>query len=132
MNNKDTHGLNICFISNSNHSYLTDYIQLSKNDFSKDFSFKNINLLELKGFNPDIIIIDEYFKDKAYSSIINSIKLNFKHTTIYFLSPEYVNYNRIIQSVNQKNHFYSNFSVDVLKQINTKTNNGRSNYLEAS
>lgn len=132
MNNKDAHGLKFCFISNSNHSYLTDYIQLSSNDFSKDFSFENLNLSALKKLAPDVIIIDEYFKAKDYKSIIDSIKMNFKYTTIFFLSPEYSDYNRIIQSVNHKNHFYSNFSVDVLKQINTQNGNGRSNYLEAS
>ncbi len=131
MNHKDTHGLKFCFISNSNNSYLVDYIQLSRNDFSKDFSFEKLNLSDLKSLNPDIIIIDEYFKNKAYTSIINSIKLNFKHTTIYFLSPEYTNYNRIIQSVNNRNHFYSNFSVDILNQINSSTGSSN-NYLEAS
>ena len=129
MNNNDTHGLKFCFISNSNHSYLTDYIQLSQNDFSKDFSFENLNLSDLRDFNPNIIVIDEYFKSKDYSSIIESIKLNFKHTIIYFLSPEYANYKSIIQSVNHKKHFYSNFSIDVLTQINESF--GRS-YLEAS
>jgi hypothetical protein len=131
MKNADTHGLKFCFISNSNHSYLNEYIEISQNDFRKDYSFENLNLLNIKEFNPDVIIIDEYFKNKAYSSIINSIKLNFKHTTIYFLSPEYANYNSIIQSINHKTHFYSNFSIDILKQINTQ-HGSRNNFLEAS
>lgn len=121
-----------CFISNSNKSYLTDYIKLTKNDCCLEYSFENVNLSELKDYKPDIIIIDEYFKNKAYNSIIESIKFNFNHTTIYFLSPEYSNYNSIIQSVNSKNHFYSNFSDDALNQINSISGNNRNNFLEAS
>jgi hypothetical protein len=82
--------------------------------------------------SPDIIIIDEYFKNKSYDEISNAIQLNFKSPTIYFLSPEYANYNRIIQSVNKKNHFYCNFSMDVLKQVNEKLENRGSSYLEPS
>ena len=117
MNNKDTGGLKFCFISNANCSYLTEYIHLSLNDFRKDFSFTNLNLYDLRSYQPDIIVIDEYFKDKAHASLINSIKLNFKHTTIFLLSPEYANYNSTIQSANKEKHIYSNFCIDVLKQI---------------
>ena len=124
--------LKFCFISNSNQSYLADYINLSRYDFSLDFSFKNINLSELKSYEPNIIVIDEYFKDENYASVIDSIKLNFKHVKIYFLSPEYANYSDIIESVNNKNHYYSNFSVDILDHINSISKNDRSNYLEAS
>jgi hypothetical protein len=132
MNNKYTGGLKFCFISNANYSYLTEYIHLSLHDFRKDFSFKNINLSDLRSYQPDIIVIDEYFKDNAYASIINSIKLNFKHTTIFLLSPEYANYNSTIQSANKEKHVYSNFCIDVLKQIDNLSRNNSDNYLEAS
>jgi hypothetical protein len=132
MNNNVTHGLKICFISNSQQSYLTDYIHLSKNDYILYFSFENLNLSELKNYNPDIIIVDEYFKNRNYNSIIKSIKLNFKHIKTYLLSPEYSNYNSTIQSLSNKNHFYSNFNIEVLHKINMLTGNNQSNYLEAS
>ncbi|NQX97690.1 MAG: hypothetical protein HRT73_07395 [Flavobacteriales bacterium] len=119
-----------CFISNSDQSYLADYVDLSHFDSSLDFSFDNINLTELKNFNPNIIIIDQYFCKKDYSSIIEIVKLNFKKSNIYFFSPEYANYNNVIQSVNNKKHYYSNFSVDILNHINSLTENG--SYLEAS
>ena len=60
-----------CFISNSEQSYLADYINLSRNDLILDFSFKNINLSELKNYEPNILIIDEYFKLSC--SVVNSI-----------------------------------------------------------
>jgi hypothetical protein len=121
-----------CFISNTEQSYLTDYINLSRYDLNIDFSFKNLNLLELKIYEPNIIVIDQYFNAEDFSSIINSIKLNFKQAKIYFLSPEYSNYNGVIQSLNNKNHFYSNFSVDILNHINSSTKNNNNGYLEAS
>jgi hypothetical protein len=120
-----------CFISHSEQSYLTNYIHLSRNDINKDFSFQNLNLLELKIYDPNIIVIDQYFSTEDFSSIMNSIKLNFKRAKIYFLSPEYSDYNGVIQSVNNKNHFYSNFSVDILNHINSLTDNNNG-YLEAS
>ena len=121
-----------CFISNAEQSYLIDYINLSRDDINIDFSFKNLNLLELKIYNPSIIVIDQYFNDEDFGAIINSIKLNFKQAKIYFLSPEYVNYNGVIQSLNNKNHFYSNFSIDILNHINSYPGSNRNDYLEAS
>lgn len=132
MNNENTSALKFCFISNAKNSYLTEYIELSLNDFRMDFSFENLNLSDLKSYQPDIIIVDEYFKDRAYTSLISSIKLNFKHTTIYLLSPEYTNYKGSIQFGDQKNHFYSNFNIDVLKQISKLGRNDHNSYLEAS
>ena len=122
MINQPSNGLNACFISQSNHGYISDHINLSDHDNRQFFSFEELKLLQLKSFNPDTIIIDEYFKNKSYDSIIYAIKLNFKYTTIYFISPEYANYNSIIQSVNKNNHFYSNFSVDILKNMNKRSN----------
>lgn len=122
-----------CFISNSEQSYLTDYINLSRYDLNIDFSFKNLNLLELKIYDPSIIVIDQYFNEEDYKSIINSIKINFKKSKIYFLSPEYADYNGIIQSLNNPNHFYSNFSIDILNHINLIIGNDNNlDYLEAS
>ena len=122
-----------CFISNAEQSYLTEYIHLIQNDTSLDFSFKNINLTELKTFAPTIIIIDHYFTEKDYSAVINSLKLNFKNAKMYFLSPEYINYNRLIQSKNHSNHYYSNFSKDMLDHINSSIgrNDNQNNYLKA-
>ena len=119
-----------CFISNANQSYLSDYINLSRNDLTQDFSFKELNLSILKAYSPNIIIIDQYFTDDDYSSVINSIKLNFKDVKIYFLSPEYANYNDVIHSLDNKNHFYSSFSVEILNHINSNTIN--EGYSEAS
>ncbi|PCJ28359.1 MAG: hypothetical protein COA97_01650 [Flavobacteriales bacterium] len=110
---------------------MVDYINLSRSDVNLDFSFDNLNLLELKIFDPNIIVIDQYFNESDYNSIINSIKLNFKHAKIYFLSPKYANYNGVIQSLNHKNHYYSNFSVDILNHINSSSNSNN-RYLEAS
>jgi hypothetical protein len=122
-----------CFISKSEQSYLTDYINLSRNDLIKDFSFENLNLLGLKIYEPDIIVIDQYFTEDYNTSLISSIKLNFKKAKIYFLSPEYANHIGVIQSLNNKNHFYSNFSVDILNHINALLGDNSSNdYLEAS
>lgn len=118
-----------CFISHTNQSYLAEYLDLDQFDTNIDFSFDNINLNELKNYDPNIIIIDQYFCEQDYSTIIESIKNNFKRASIYFLSPEYANYNGVIQSVNNKSHFYSNFSVDILNHINAIS---RRNYLKAS
>ena len=61
MNNKKSPGLRVSFISHSNHSYLSEYIKLSDADRSEYNTFENLNLLALRNFNPNIIIIDEYF-----------------------------------------------------------------------
>ncbi len=112
-----------CFISISGQNYLTEYINISPHDLVLDFSFKNINLLELKNYEPNMIIIDEYFKDAKYTAVINAIKRNFKHVKIYFLSPEYANYNGTNLSIDKQNHHYSNLSLDILNHINTLIKN---------
>ena len=118
-----------CFISNSNQSYLSDYLDLSDIDTNLNFSFKDINFSKLKSFAPHVIIVDQYFCEKDFTSIIESIKMNFTEANIYFLSPIYSNYNGLIQSVNNKKHFYSNLSKDILSHINP---NLEKTYLEAS
>jgi hypothetical protein len=132
MNRINNDSRKFCFISNSEQSYLADYINLSANDLVIDFSFNNINLSELKGYEPNMIIIDEYFKDEDYKTIIDSIKMNFKHVKIYFLSPEYSDYNGIIQSINNQNHYFSNFSIEIISHINDLTGNSSNDYLEAN
>ncbi|MBL4667684.1 MAG: hypothetical protein JKY30_00260 [Flavobacteriales bacterium] len=133
MNRLTNNSRKFCFISNSDQSYLIDYINLSRSDMNIDFSFENLNLTELKNYAPNIIVIDQYFIDTNFDSIINSIKLNFKQAKIYFLSPEYADYNGIIQSLNNPNHYYSNFSLDILNHINSITRESSNNdYLEAS
>lgn len=123
----------ICFIANSDQSYLVEYLNLSRDDVNKNFTFNKLNLSELRNFDPDIIVIDQYFTNQDYTSIINSIKINLEHAKIYFLSPEYANYSGVIQSMNNKNHLYSSFSVDILNHINATLweYNNRNNYLEA-
>ena len=118
-----------CFISNSNQSYLADYLDLSRFDSNLDYSFDNINLNVLKGFDPDIIVIDQYFYEEDCTSVIETLKVNFENANIYFLSPEYANYNGIIQPLENKSHYHSNFSVDILNHINSIS---KENYLEAS
>tara|TARA_B100000809_G_C15077322_1_gene508335 strand:+ start:633 stop:1022 length:390 start_codon:yes stop_codon:yes gene_type:complete len=129
MNSTSNASRKFCFISNSDQSYLSEYIDLSRFDNNLDFSFENINLNELKEYHPDIIIIDQYFYDKDCSAMIETLKINFKDANIYILSPEYTNYNGVIQSVNNKNHYYSSFSVDIINHINALP---KENYLEAS
>ena len=118
-----------CFISNSDQSYLSEYIDLSRFDSNLYFSFKNINLNELKEYKPNIIIIDQYFYDEDCTALIETLKINFKEANIYILSPEHTNYNGVVQSKNNKNHYYSSFSVDILNHINAIP---EENYLEAS
>ncbi len=132
MNQTNSPAQKFCFISTSEQSYLADYINLARNDSVLDLSFKNINLSELKSYEPNIIILDEYFKDEDYSNIIDSIKKNFRYVKIYFLSPEYANYNGIIQYINHKNHYYSNFSIEIINHINSISGNNQNDYLEAS
>jgi DNA-binding NarL/FixJ family response regulator len=108
-----------CFISNSDQSYLAEYIDLSRFDSNLDFSFENIDLKQLKEYKPNIIIIDQYFHKKDCTAIIERLKANFKDTNIYILSPEYNKNKGVIQSKNNKNHYYSSFSVDILNHINT-------------
>jgi hypothetical protein len=129
MNTSPNSSRKFCFISNSDQSYLSEYIDLSPFDSNLDFSFENINLNELKEYNPNIIIIDQYFYEKDCTSIIETLKTNFKDANIYVLSPEYTNYNGVIQSENNKKHYHSSFSVDILNHINAIP---EESYLEAS
>lgn len=122
-----------CIISNANQSYLSGFIKLTNNDLKLTLSFKKINLALLKNYDPSVIIIDEYFNNEDFSGIIKSIKMNFKYSKIYFLSPEYADYNGVIQSLNHKNHYYSNLNVDILNHFKSLRNrNNNNNYLEAS
>jgi hypothetical protein len=120
---KLTKPLRFCFISNSGNSGLSKYFNFSNNDTKKEFSFKNLNLLELKGYEPNIIIIDKYFIKKNFNSIINSIILNFKRPKIYFLSPEFQSNNGVKQSLKNKNHFFSNFNEEFIFLINSINKN---------
>jgi len=129
MNSSSNSSRKFCFISNSDQSYLSEYIDLSHFDSNLDFSFKNLNLRELKEYTPHIIIVDQYFYEEDCTAIIETLKTNFKEANIYILSPEYTNYNGVIQSENNKNHYYSSFSVDILNHINAIS---KESYLEAS
>lgn len=120
---------NFCFISCSNQNSLAEYFDLSRFDNNLDFTFDNFNLNELKGFNPDIIVIDQYFCENDCTEIIESLKFNFKAANIYFLSPEYAQYNGIVQPLENESHYYSNFSVDILNHVNAIS---EESYLEAS
>ena len=120
-----------CFIGNSEKSYLTEYIKLNIHDIKREFSFNTFNLSELNRFDPDIIIVDQYFINKNCLNVIESVKVNFKNTNVYFLSPEYVKYDRLIQSLNHKNHYYSNLNIDVLNHINSYGSDNNDNYLKA-
>ena len=123
--------LRFCFIGPSPKSYLIEYIHLNRNDRNREYSFENLNLMELRAYDPHVIVIDEYFNDRDYSTIIQSIKRNFKGAKIYLLSPQYAGYQGIFQSLNHKNHYYSNFSIDIINHINSLSDD-RTDYLEAS
>lgn len=129
MNLSSESSRKFCFISCSNQNSLAEYFDLSRFDNNLDFSFENFNLTELKAFNPNIIVIDQYFCENDCSEIIQHLKINFKTANIYFLSPEYANHKGIVQPLKDKNHYYSNFSIDIRNHINTFSEN---EYLAAS
>ena len=108
-----------CFISNKGKSYLSNLIRFFANDSEIHFSFNQLKLLELKAYNPNIIIIDKYFLSKNHDNLIKSIKLNFKHTSIFVISPEHSNQSNLIQHTNNKKLFSSNLNKDILKHINS-------------
>ncbi len=130
MNTSNT-SKKFCFISNSEKSYIAEYLNLSKQDKNKDYSFKNLDLNGLIEYSPNIIVVDLYFADKNYNKIAELIKNTFPKTLIYILSPEYADYNGLIQSLNNPLHYYSNFSMDILSHINKAIGGGYS-YSEAS
>ncbi|MGB0897367.1 MAG: hypothetical protein ACPGRW_08610 [Flavobacteriaceae bacterium] len=108
-----------CFISCSSQNALAEYFDLTRFDSNLDFTFDNIDLEELKNYNPDIIIIDQYFCEKDCSEILDQLKTKFEHQNIYFLSPEYAQHQGIHQPHSNKKHYYSNFSIDILNHINS-------------
>ena len=85
MKNADTHGLKFCFISNSNHSYLNEYIEISQNDFRKDYSFEKQLVFKhgAKYFLPDgKILIPSYHPSPRN---VNTKIINNKMMTSLFI-----------------------------------------------
>ncbi len=133
MKTANNNALKFCFIGNSDQNYLADYIHLTRYDQCENLTFGKLKLIEIKCFDPHYIIIDQYFSNGDYSSLIESIKLNFKNVKIYFLSPQYSKLEGVIQSEYCKNHYFSGFSSAILDHINLSIGkrNDQNNYLEA-
>ena len=121
-----------CILHKNKTSLLTNFIQFSKKDKLKSYSFNNISIKEIEKYAPDAIIIDNYFSDCNYKLLISTIIHNFKHTNIYVISPEYAQYNRVIKSFNCENHIFSNLNENVIQMINSTVGCDPSNYLTAS
>lgn len=121
------------FISTSGKSYLAEYLNLSRKETSKDYSFKKLDLNALIEYNPEIVVVDLYFSDNNYSKLAEMIRNAFPKSFIYILSPEYADYNGLMRSLNNPNHYYSNFSGEILNHINMLISGDlNNNYQEAS
>ncbi|MCB0400651.1 MAG: hypothetical protein KDD41_01065 [Flavobacteriales bacterium] len=119
----------ICFIGNSDHSYLLEYIHLNRSDQHLSFSFKTLDLNALLDFAPDIIVVDLYFCDQQYLKVADLIENAFPNTHVYILSPEFADFEGLMISTNNPVHFLSNLSVDILNHINGRSSGN--SYLEA-
>lgn len=112
----------IYFISNSGNSSLSEFINSNLYYESFDVSFKQLKLENLEKENPDIIVIDLYFKDNKHDEVINQVLNQFKQKPIYFLSPKDNNFKKVAQVINNQLHFLSNFSGDIINRINNYLN----------
>lgn len=112
----------IYFISNSGNSSLSEFINSNLYYESFDVSFKQLKLENLEKENPDIIVIDLYFKDNQHDEVINQVLKQFTHKPIYFLSPKDNNFKKVGQVINNQLHFLSNFSGDIISRINSYLN----------
>lgn len=112
----------IYFISNSGNSSLSEFINSNLYYESFDVSFKQLKLENLEKENPDIIVIDLYFKDNKHDEVINQVLHQFKQKPIYFLSPKDSNFKKVAQVINNQLHFLSNFSGDIISKINNYLN----------
>ena len=108
----------IYFISNSGNSYLSEYIDTDIYYESYDISFKDFDIKKLKVKKPAAIVVDLYFTENSCKELIESLIINFKDEQIYFLSPEFAEHNLYFQKEEHANHFFSSFSLDIIKHIN--------------
>jgi hypothetical protein len=108
----------IYFISNSGNSYLSEYIDTDIYYESYDISFANFDIKKLRVKKPAAIVVDLYFTESSWKELIESLITNFKDEQIYFLSPEFSEHNLHFLKDKQANHYFSSFSLDIIKHIN--------------
>lgn len=108
----------IYFISNSGNSYLSEYIDTDIYYESYDISFEEFDINKLKVKKPAAIVVDLYFTESSCKELIEGMISHFKDEQIYFLSPEFAEHNMYFQQEESPNHFFSSFSLDIIKHIN--------------
>ena len=108
----------IYFLSNSGNSYLSEYIDTDIYYESYDISFEEFNINKLTVKKPAAIVVDLYFTDGSCKKLIEDMIDHFKDEQIYFLSPEFAEHNLYFQHRESSNHFFSSFSLDIIKHIN--------------
>lgn len=121
----------IYFISNSGNSYLSEYIDTDVYYESYDISFKEFDVKKLKIKKPAAIVVDLYFTEYSCKELIEHLIENFKDEQIYFLSPEYAEHNLYFQLEKYKNHFFSSFSLEIIKHISNLIEGKENNNLDS-
>jgi len=120
-----------CILSKNEISSLSEFISFSINDNVKDLAYSNFSISEIEEFAPNAIIIDDYYTQCNYSLIIDSIINKFPKTNIYVISPEYAEFNDVLNPYNSENHYFSNLNENILELINSTEGNDPSTYLKA-
>lgn len=117
INTNPTPPFTVYFLSNSGNSYLSEYINTDVYYESFDISFKEFDIKKMKLKKPAAIVVDLYFTEFLHKELIDTLIENFSDEQIYFLSPEFMVHNRYFQDKERPNHFFSSFSLDIIKHI---------------
>ncbi|HCQ30060.1 MAG TPA: hypothetical protein DIU39_07225 [Flavobacteriales bacterium] len=84
--------VNIAIISlnNSTTEYYTQFFNLKQYDNILHLDKRSFNIEKFKNFQPEIILIDDYFNCDNNEEIINKIKKEFQTIPTYYLAPQCV------------------------------------------
>jgi hypothetical protein len=84
--------VNVAIISlnNSTTEYYAQFFNLKQYDNVLHLDKRAFNIEKYKNFQPDIILIDDYFNCDNNEPIINEITTEFKSTPTYYLAPQCV------------------------------------------
>ena len=111
--------VNIAIISlnNSTTEYYTQFFNLKQYDNILHLDKRSFNIEKFKNFQPEIILIDDYFNCDNNEEIINKIKKEFQTIPTYYLAPQCVD--RFNDYEDEKVYFFKdNFNESLIEHFN--------------
>lgn len=107
----------IVSLNNSTTEYYAQFFNLKQYDNILHLDKRSFNIEKVKNFQPEIILIDDYFNCENNEQIINKIARPFNTTHIYYLAPQCVD---CINNYNDENErfFKDNLNESLIEHFN--------------